>query len=150
MPFSIALSPSRPSRVLVSSGSPWEPIVGYARAVRVGATVHVAGTTAVDEAGAVVAPGDLYAQTAWVLGRIAEALKMAGASMDDVVRTRMYVTDISRWEEAARAHGEVFFAIMPATTMVQVAALIDPKMMIEIEAEAIVETAGTSREETTK
>ena len=122
----------------ISSGSTWEPIVGYSRAVRVGSQVFVAGTTAVGPDGAVVGPGDLYAQTKRVLAIIEAALTEAGASMSDVVRTRMFVTDVSRWEDAGRAHGEAFGAIRPATTMVEVSRLIDPAMMIEIEADAVV------------
>ena len=122
----------------VSSGSAWEPVVGYSRAVRVGAQVFVAGTTAVGVDSSVVGAGDLYAQTKRVLAIIEAALSEAGASMSDVVRTRMFVTDISRWEEAGRAHGEVFGAIRPATTMVEVSRLIDAAMLIEIEADAVV------------
>ena len=123
----------------ISSGSQWEPVVGYSRAVRVGAQVYVAGTTATGADGSVVGPGDLYAQTKRALAIIEAALAEAGASMRDVVRTRMFVTDISRWEEAGRAHGEVFGEIRPATTMVEVSRLIDAAMLIEIEADAVVE-----------
>jgi enamine deaminase RidA (YjgF/YER057c/UK114 family) len=123
----------------ISSGSAWEPVVGYSRAVRVGSQVFVAGTTAVGPDGGVVGPGDLYAQTKRALAIIEAALIEAGASMRDVVRTRMFLTDISRWEEAGRAHGEVFGEIRPVTTMVEVTRLIDPAMLIEIEADAVVE-----------
>jgi enamine deaminase RidA (YjgF/YER057c/UK114 family) len=129
----------------VSSGSPWEGVVGYSRAVRIGPVVHVAGTTASDETGAVVAPGDMYEQARYVLRKIERALREAGAELGDVVRTRIFVTDIGRWEEVGRAHGELFRDVRPAATMVQVAALIDPQMLVEIEAEAYVPAGGDDR-----
>jgi enamine deaminase RidA (YjgF/YER057c/UK114 family) len=126
------------TRQRFTSGSPFEPVVGYSRAVRVGDRVVVAGTTATGPDGAVVAPGDAYGQARYALGIIERALAEAGATMADVVRTRMFVTDIARWQEFGRAHGEAFSAVRPVTTMVEVARLIDPAMLIEIEAEAVV------------
>lgn len=124
-------------RITISSGAPWEDKVGYCRAVRIGNTIEVAGTTAVDENGAVVHPQDMYAQTVFILQKIEAALKQCGATLQDAVRTRMFVTDISQWEAAGKAHGEVFRNIKPVTTMLEVKGLINPDLVIEIEATAI-------------
>jgi enamine deaminase RidA (YjgF/YER057c/UK114 family) len=119
-----------------SSGVKWESIVGYSRAVRVGDRIYVTGTTATDENGAIVGANDAYAQTVQAIKNIERALKALGATLENVVRTRMFVTDISRWEEYGKAHGEFFREIMPATTMVEVSRLIDAAMLVEIEADA--------------
>ena len=126
-------------RLNISSGVKWEDIIGYSRAVRVGNVIEVAGTTAIDEAGNMVGANDPYEQTRYIITKIEKAIIMAGASLKDIVRIRIFTTDISRWEEIGRAHGEFFREIKPASTMVEVKSLINPVLLVEMEATIIVE-----------
>jgi enamine deaminase RidA (YjgF/YER057c/UK114 family) len=126
-------------RLNISSGAKWEDIVGYSRAVRIGNVIEVAGTTAIDEMGNLVGAGDPYEQTKFIITKIEKALTAAGATLQDIVRTRIFTTDISRWEEIGRAHGEFFREIKPASTMVEVKSLIDPELLVEIEASVVLQ-----------
>jgi enamine deaminase RidA (YjgF/YER057c/UK114 family) len=132
-------SSAPPTRERLATNTPWEPRVGYSRAIRVGNSIHVSGTTATDASGNLVGRGDAYAQAKQVIANLRRAIEALGGRLEQVVRTRMYVTDIARWEEVGRAHGEAFATIRPATSMVEVSRLIDPDMLVEIEADAIID-----------